>query len=173
MPLRSFARVRLGAHAGRCIAIGDGSTSGWRPQVMPCTKAVTPHPAPTPTARRRDTIISAAACRNPAAPPTGYLSRPHAPAPSINTPATIRDRPAARRPRSDSKPHEQQAGHDQSSAYQASYIGCLARAGPLPVVALRSSSHRTQLSSIPSRLRRPCSVITQGRSTYGGSWRTC
>ena len=42
-----------------------------------------------------------------------------------------------------------------------------------PFVAQRSSSHRTQLSSCPSRLRRPCSVITQGRSTYGGSWRTC
>jgi hypothetical protein len=41
------------------------------------------------------------------------------------------------------------------------------------VAISRSSSHRTQLSSCPSRLRRPCSVITQGRSTYGGSWRTC
>ena len=69
-------------------------------------------------------------------------------------------------------PHEQQAGHDQSSGYQASYISCLAGRPP-PVVAQRSSSHRTQLSSCPSRLRRPCSVITQGRSTYGGSWRTC
>lgn len=34
-------------------------------------------------------------------------------------------------------------------------------------------SHLRQSSTVPSMLSRPSGVVTQGRLTQGGSWRTC